>query len=114
MDRRLFRRPLRALAGSQALKRAEHPTLTRPFPAGGCRCLPLGGGRGQCNHMPAIGLPVESVTVTRTAPAKPKPNKRRAHVSIDKRYAVGRRYKQLAGHLSASVSASTPTPIPCC
>ena len=45
--------------------------------------------------MPAIGLPVESVTVTRTAPAKPKPNKRRAHVSIDKRYAVGRRYKQL-------------------
>jgi len=40
--------------------------------------------------------PVESATVARTAPAKPKPNKRRARVSIDKRYAIGRRYKQLA------------------
>jgi hypothetical protein len=45
--------------------------------------------------MPAIGVPVERVTVTRTAPTKPKPNKRRAHVAIDKRYVVGRRYKQL-------------------
>jgi hypothetical protein len=39
--------------------------------------------------------PTESATVIRTAPAKPKPNKRRAHVAIDKRLAVGRRYKQL-------------------
>jgi hypothetical protein len=40
--------------------------------------------------------PGESATVTRTVPAKPKPNKRRAHVQIDKRFAIGRRIKELA------------------
>ena len=39
----------------------------------------------------AMDAPAESATVTRTAPAKPKPNKRRAHVQIDKRFAIGRR-----------------------
>jgi hypothetical protein len=42
-----------------------------------------------------MNTPVESATVTRTAPAKPKPNKRRAHVRIDKRFAIGRRIKEL-------------------
>jgi hypothetical protein len=42
-----------------------------------------------------MDVPVESAAVTRTAPARPKPNKRRAHVQIDKRYAIGRRVKQL-------------------
>jgi hypothetical protein len=42
-----------------------------------------------------MDIPIESATVTRTAPAKPKPNKRRARVSIDKRYVLGRRVKQL-------------------
>ena len=41
-------------------------------------------------------VPIENATVTRAAPAKPKPNKRRARVSVDKRFAVGRRVKQLA------------------
>jgi hypothetical protein len=43
-----------------------------------------------------VGVPVESATGTRSAPAKPKPNKRRAHVQIDKRFAIGRRIKELA------------------
>jgi len=42
-----------------------------------------------------VEVPAESIGITRMAPAKPKPNKRRAHVQIDKRYAIGRRIKQL-------------------
>jgi len=40
-------------------------------------------------------VPAESVGITRAASAKPKPNKRRARVSIDKRFVLGRRVKQL-------------------
>ena len=43
----------------------------------------------------AMDAPAESATVTRTAPAKSKPNKRRAQVSIDMRFAIGRRIKEL-------------------
>ena len=43
----------------------------------------------------AMDAPAESATVTRTAPAKSKPNKRRAKVSIDMRFAIGRRIKEL-------------------
>jgi hypothetical protein len=39
--------------------------------------------------------PAESVSVTPVTSAKPKPNKRRARVAIDKRFAVGRRIKEL-------------------
>jgi hypothetical protein len=42
-----------------------------------------------------MGAPIVSAAVTRMVPAKPKPNKRRAHVQIDKRFAIGRRVKQL-------------------
>ena len=42
-----------------------------------------------------MDTPVESVSVTRAAPAKPKPNKRRARVQIDKRFFLGRRIAQL-------------------
>jgi hypothetical protein len=45
--------------------------------------------------MSSMTTPAESITGTGTAPAKRKPNKRRAHVQIDKRYALGRRYRAL-------------------
>jgi hypothetical protein len=40
-------------------------------------------------------IPADSVGIARVTSAKPKPNKRRARVSIDKRFAVGRRIKEL-------------------
>jgi hypothetical protein len=40
-------------------------------------------------------MPAESAAVTSLALAKPRPNKRRAKVRIDKRYALGRRVKEL-------------------
>jgi transposase len=43
----------------------------------------------------AMAAPAESATVTRTAPAKSKRNKRRAKVSIDMRFVIGRRIKEL-------------------
>src|SRR5262245_22261805 len=44
-----------------------------------------------------------SIGITRMATVKPKPNKRRAHVQIDKRYAIGRRIKQLTATFRARV-----------
>lgn len=38
--------------------------------------------------------PAEGVAIARVTPAKHKPNKRRARVSVDKRYAIGRRIKR--------------------
>jgi hypothetical protein len=43
-----------------------------------------------------VEIPAESVGIIRRTSAKPKPNKRRAHVRIDKRFAIGRRFKELA------------------
>jgi hypothetical protein len=43
----------------------------------------------------AVETPAESVGLARAAPVKPKPNKRRAPVRIDKRFAIGRRFKEL-------------------
>jgi hypothetical protein len=40
-------------------------------------------------------MPADTVAVTSTTPAKPKPNKRRSRVRIDRRYALGRRVKEL-------------------
>jgi hypothetical protein len=48
-------------------------------------------------------IPAEGVGPTRVSPAKPKPNKRRARVSIDKRFAIGRRIKQLTATFRARV-----------
>jgi hypothetical protein len=62
--------------------------------------------------MPVIGVPVESATVTRTAPAKPKPNKRRARVSIDKRFTFGRRVKEVTLTFRARLSLDVdPDPL---
>ena len=43
----------------------------------------------------AMAAPAGSTTVARTAPAKPKRNKRRAKASIDMRFVIGRRIKEL-------------------
>jgi hypothetical protein len=58
-----------------------------------------------------MGTPVESVAVTSIAPAKPKPNKRRARVSIDKRYALGRRVKQLTAIFRARLGPDADDPV---
>ena len=59
-----------------------------------------------------MDTPVESATVTRAPPAKPKPNKRRAKVKIDKRYAIGRRIKQLAGEFRVRLNLDAdPDPL---
>ena len=59
--------------------------------------------------------PVEGVAITRTAPAKPKPNKRRAHVRIDKRFAIGRRFKELTAtfrtRLGLDLNLGEPDPL---
>jgi len=39
--------------------------------------------------------PAEGVAIARVIPSKHKPNKRRARVLVDKRYAIGRRIKGL-------------------
>jgi hypothetical protein len=67
------------------------------LPTAGCE-------KGQRNRMAdsvclpsraTMETPAESVSVTPVTSAKPKPNKRRARVAIDKRFAVGRRIKEL-------------------
>jgi|1186.fasta_scaffold02837_2 hypothetical protein len=45
--------------------------------------------------MPDLGVPVGNAPIARVAPAKPRHNKRRARVTVDKRFAVGRRVKEL-------------------
>lgn len=40
-------------------------------------------------------MPADTAAVTGPTPAKPKHNKRRARVRIDRRYALGRRVKEL-------------------
>ena len=42
-----------------------------------------------------VGMPAEAIPITGETPARRKPNKRRARVRIDRRFAVGRRAKEL-------------------
>ena len=42
-----------------------------------------------------MDVPIDSARFTRPVLAKPTKNRRRAHVRIDKRFAIGRRYKEL-------------------
>jgi hypothetical protein len=57
-------------------------------------------------------IPVVSAGLTRTAPAKPKQNKRRAHVQIDKRFAIGRRIKELAATFRERIGLDEADPDP--
>src|SRR5437899_1979727 len=56
-------------------------------------------------------MPAESVAVTSEIPAKPKPNKRRARVQIDKRYALGRRVKTLVAIFRARLGPDADDPV---
>jgi hypothetical protein len=56
-------------------------------------------------------MPAESSAVTSIAPAKPRPNKRRARVRIDKRYALGRRVKQLTAIFRDRLGADAEDPV---
>jgi hypothetical protein len=57
--------------------------------------------------------PAERVAIARVTPAKHKPNKRRARVSVDKRFAIGKRIAQLAAVYAerAGLDASNPDPV---
>jgi hypothetical protein len=56
-------------------------------------------------------MPAESAAVTSIAPAKPRPNKRRVKVRIDKRYALGRRVKELEATFRARLGADALDPV---
>jgi hypothetical protein len=56
-------------------------------------------------------MPANSAAVTSIAPAKPKPNKRRARVQIDKRFALGRRVKQLTAIFRQRLGADAEDPV---
>jgi hypothetical protein len=49
--------------------------------------------------------PAEGVGPTRVIPTKPKPNKKRARVQVDYRYAIGRRVKELVDVFRARIGA---------
>ena len=55
--------------------------------------------------------PVENATDTRAISAKPKPNKRRARVQVDHRYAIGRRVKELVAVFRARLGPDADDPI---
>lgn len=55
--------------------------------------------------------PARSAAVTGGKPARPKPNKRRARVLIDKRYALGRRVKELTATFRARIGPDADDPI---
>jgi hypothetical protein len=56
-------------------------------------------------------IPAESVDIARATPAKPKPNKRRARVQIDHRYAIGRRVKELVDVFRARIGSDADDPV---
>jgi hypothetical protein len=56
-------------------------------------------------------IPTDNAAVADAKPAKRKPNKRRARVSIDKRYALGRRVKQLTALFRARLGPDADDPI---
>ena len=57
-------------------------------------------------------VPAESACIPRAAPAKPKPNKRRAPVQIDRRFAIGRRIDLLATTFRERVGLDEADPDP--
>jgi hypothetical protein len=60
----------------------------------------------------AIAAPGGRRAATRATPDKPKPNKKRARVQIDKRYAIGRRIKALVAVFRARVGLVEANPDP--
>jgi hypothetical protein len=56
-------------------------------------------------------MPADTATGTNGRPAQRKPNKRRARVTIDKRYALGRRAKQLTAIFRARLGADADDPM---
>lgn len=56
-------------------------------------------------------MPADSVAITTEAPAKRKPNKRRARVAIDKRYSLGRRYKALERMFTDRLGPAAADPV---
>jgi hypothetical protein len=56
-------------------------------------------------------MPAGSAAVTSIAPAKSKPNKRRARVQIDKRFVLGRRVKQLTAIFRERLGPDAEDPV---
>lgn len=55
--------------------------------------------------------PAESVGITREVPAKAKPNKRRARVQVDHRFAIGRRVKALVDVFRTRIGPGADDPV---
>jgi hypothetical protein len=58
-----------------------------------------------------MDVAAETMVVARATPARRKPNKRRARVLIDKRYALGRRVKELVTIFRARLGPDADDPV---
>jgi hypothetical protein len=56
-------------------------------------------------------MPVETAVAAATVPARPRPNKRKAKVRIDKRYALGRRVKALVATFRERLGPDADDPV---
>jgi hypothetical protein len=81
-------------------------------PGGSCNQRASDSRRGSWRgRLAVMETPVGSAVVTGAIPAKPKPNKRRAPALIDKRFALGRRVKQLTAIFRARLGADAADPV---
>jgi hypothetical protein len=56
-------------------------------------------------------MPTETAVATNTVPSRPRPNKRRAPARIDKRYALGRRVKELVATFRERLGPDADDPV---